>query len=426
MPLESVSLKQPAISPSNFSAVRPFRLAAVTAFPIQYNAPFFRALAGRSDVELEVLYASLLGAERARDDELGIDIEWDVPLLDGYNYKVVRTVGKARTANDWRFLSSALIKELTPERFDAALIYGWGSWFDRVAIATCLARKIPYLLTGDSAPIFPEPLVKGAIKHIVIGWVARHAAAILYTGTLQRIYYERFGIPATRLFFHPWGTDNERFIAASESARQRREVIRKEFGIPTEIPIVVFVGKLIARKRPADLLHAMALLQQKGVKCGALLIGEGELRQELEALSDELQLKHVVFAGFVNQRRLPEVLTACDLLVLPSEIEPRGVVINEAMACELPVVISHRSADWGPDDLVEDGQTGFIYFAGDVDALTGKCLLPLLTDSELRLRIGRAARERIRTWGIAERVTGTIEALDHIASARQEKHLRRC
>lgn len=406
---------QSEFTPHNYSAERPFRLAAVTAFPIQYNAPFFRAISKRPDIELTVLYASLLGAERARDDELGIEIEWDVPLLDGYAHEVIRTVGEVRVADDWRFFSTALTKELRPERFDAVLIYGWGSWFDRVAIGTCVARKIPYLLTGDSAPIFPEPLIKGALKHILVGLVVRHASALLYTGTLQRIFYERFGVPSERLFFHPWGTDNERFFQASREAASRRSEIRATWGIAQDIPMAVFAGKLIERKRPADLLRALATLQDDGVACGALLIGEGSLRQELENLVSRLSVSNVIFAGFVNQAELPELLTACDVLVLPSEIEPRGVVINEAMACGLPVVISHRAADWGPGDIVEDGRTGFVYFAGDLDALAEQCLRPLFQDSERREEMGVAARKRIETWGINERVEGALKAADYIA-----------
>lgn len=412
-------MTRPQFTPLNYSASRPFKLAAVTAFPIQYNAPFFRALTERPEVELTVLYASLLGAQKARDDELGIEIEWDIPLLDGYRHEVVKTIGEAKVADDWRFFSTSLIKELTADRFDAVLIYGWGSWFDRVAIATCIARKIPYLLTGDSAPIFPEPPLKGALKHIMIGWVARHASAVLYTGTLQRIFYERFDVPSERLFLHPWGTDNERFFAASDAARPRREAIRREIDLPADIPVAVFAGKLIDRKRPADLLQAIGSLQRDGVKCGALIIGEGDLRDDLESLRDDLSLDHIRFEGFVNQRRLPELLTACDLLVLPSEIEPRGVVINEAMACSLPVVISHRAADWGPGDIVEDGTTGFVYFAGDVEALAERCLRPLFADPSLRTRMGEAARHRIGTWGIVERVTGTLEALDYISANRR-------
>lgn len=85
------------------------------------------------------------------------------------------------------------------------------------------------------------------------------------------------------------------------------------------------------------------------------------------------------------------------------------------MACGLPVVISHRAADWGPGDIVEDGKTGFVYFAGDVEALTEKCLRPLFQDTELREEMGMAARRRIETWGINERVEGAMKAADYIA-----------
>lgn len=409
---------------SERTAGRKYRLAAATALPVQYNAPFFRELAGHPEVDLTVLYGTLLGAEEAMDAELGLSLSWDVPLLDGYDYKVVGTARPPEVASGWRLFSPQVYREISNGAYDALLLFGWGSWFDRCALGAAWRRRIPYFLTGDATPIFPEGPFEGAAKHIVVGAIARRAAGCMYAGTLQRIYYERLGVPSDRLFFHPWTIDNERFFAAASVAREHRDEIRDEFDFPHDMPLIVFVGKLIQRKRPGDLLEAVRRIQERGIECGLVYVGTGELREELEKSAALDGVKNVYFPGFLNQARLPEILSACDIFSLPSEHDPRGTVTNEAMAAGLPVVVSHRVGVWGFGDIVKPGVTGMIHYAGDVDALTDECLEPLLIDAELRSRMGKAARERLDTWGIPERVDGMVEALHSLTLDRESRGAR--
>lgn len=398
-----------------------YRLAITTVLPVQYNAPFFRELAAHSEVELKVLYATLLGAEEALDTELGINIRWDTPLLDGYDYEVVGSVRESQATTGWRLFSPQVYKALAHGNFDAVMVMGWGSWFDRSALAAACVHRIPYFVTGDATPIFPEKPVKGALKHLSIGVIARRAAACLYVGTLQRIYFERLGVSSERLFFHPWTIDNARFSSAAEEATDRRDEIRECLGLPVDLPLIVFVGKLVPRKRPADLLDAVHKLQAGGINCGLVYVGTGELMESLKAQAKNDAIDHVYFPGFLNQRALPELLAACDIFSLPSDFDPRGTVTNEAMACGLPVVISHRVGVWGFGDLVESGVTGMIHYAGDVESLAWDCLAPLLRDEGLREKMGRAAAARLSTWGMRERVDGVIAALHSLGPPRSTK-----
>lgn len=393
---------------------RPIRLAGVTALPVQYDAPFFRELAKRPEVDLTVLYGTLLGVDDAYDPEMGINFSWDIPLLDGYDYEVVGTIREPEQADGWELFSTAVFRELSPARFDAALIYGWGSWYNRCAIAACMAKRIPFFLTGDATPIYAEPPLRGALKHLFVGEVVKRAAGCLYLGTLQRIYFERLGVPAEKLFFHPYVVENERFFAAADQGDEKKREIRAELGLPNETPLVAFVGKLIPRKRPGDLLTAISMLQKKGVECGVVFIGEGELRKQLEERVDREKIKNVCFTGFFNQTRIPEVVAACDVFALPSAHDPRGTATNEAMAAGLPAVISHQVGIWGFGDIVEPGTTGMVHYTGDVDSLAYECLEPLLTDEKLRRKMGEAARIRMETWGLTERVEGVIEALNSL------------
>jgi glycosyltransferase involved in cell wall biosynthesis len=103
----------------------------------------------------------------------------------------------------------------------------------------------------------------------------------------------------------------------------------------------------------------------------------------------------VRFLGFVNQSRLPDVYRAADILVLPSEYEPFGVVVNEAMLCGRPVIVSDRVG--AKYDLVREGETGFVYPCGDIEALA-QILREVLPDRERLRKMGEAARKRMETW----------------------------
>jgi glycosyltransferase involved in cell wall biosynthesis len=139
-----------------------------------------------------------------------------------------------------------------------------------------------------------------------------------------------------------------------------------------------------------------------------LFVGDGELREPLETYAREHALTGIRFAGFINQRDLPKYYALSDVFVLPSTYEPRGAVINEAMSCGLPVIVTDRCGSIG--DIVLDGENAFIYPAGDADALAG-AMTRLTDDPALRERMARRSREIIATWTFARGVEGVRSAL---------------
>lgn len=397
---------------------RPFRLAIVAPLPVQYNSPFFSRLAQEPGIEPTVLYGTLAHTYESYDEGFGISYSWDIPLLEGYPYKVIPTIEKTDHDFGVALISPRLLFELRRSRYDGALIYGWGDWFSRSALFACIVNRVPFFLTGDATPLYPERPFVGGLKHFLLARLVRLAAGCLYVGSLQRIYFERLGVESSRLFFHPYAVDNDRFFAAATTDGAKKNKLRADFGLPPDIPLIAFCGKFIRRKRPADVLIALRNLRDEGIECGAVFIGEGELLPLLESIATREELSDVYFPGFVNQSELPRALAACDILVLPSEKDPRATVVAEAMATGLPVVISHRVGLWGYGDIVSEGETGFVFDCGDIDRLTAD-LRRLVTDEKLRTRMGRAAIERMKTWGMEERIEGVRRAVASLSSGRR-------
>lgn len=187
-----------------------------------------------------------------------------------------------------------------------------------------------------------------------------------------------------------------------------RTEIRRNWGVPPDAVVVLFCAKLQPWKRPQDVLQAFAKDSVRGAYL--IYVGEGPMRANLESEARALGIAdRVRFLGFVNQSGLPSVYRSADVLVLPSEYDAFGVVVNEAMLCGCAAIVSDRVG--ARFDLVQEGETGFVFPAGDVGALSA--LLRQILGSPDRLKVlGTAARKRMETWSPHQNLEATIVALE--------------
>ncbi len=172
------------------------------------------------------------------------------------------------------------------------------------------------------------------------------------------------GLPDDRVTLTPYVVDNDWWLA--QSAGVDRTAVRASWGAGPEDTVVLFCAKLQLWKRPSDLLRAFAKAQpERGF---LVFAGEGPLRASLHAEATTLGVDgRVEFLGFANQTQLPAIYSSADLMVLPSQYDAFGVVVNEAMFCGCPVAASDHVG--AARDLIEHGRTGFVYPCGDIDAL---------------------------------------------------------
>jgi len=133
------------------------------------------------------------------------------------------------------------------------------------------------------------------------------------------------------------------------------------------------------------------------------------MRREVESQAVSAGIaERVRFLGFVNQSQLPRVYRASDLLVLPSEHEGFGVVVNEAMLCGCAVTVSDRVG--AGYDLISPGQSGLIFPCGNVDVLASM-LSKLLRDPRRVRCMGKAARKRMETWSPTQNIEALVQAV---------------
>jgi glycosyltransferase involved in cell wall biosynthesis len=332
-------------------------------------------------------------------------LRWDVDLLSGYRHVFLRNFGRGHGYA--RAVNPGIISALLRGRYDSTILFlGWGTVTSLLAMVTCRLVGIPFLLYGDSSHPPLEDALARRIRSRVLRKIFDNADGFLVSGRLNADYYRHYGADPGRFSVVPWATDNGRFVAGSRMTMAEREALRGRFGIRPDQIAVIFSAKLMPRKDPMTLLAAVLLMRHRG-DVVVVFLGEGELRDQLEGFARANDIR-AHFPGFLNQSDLPRHYAMGDVFVLPSIVEPRGAVINEAMACGLPVVVTDRCGSIG--DVVLEGDNALIYRAGDPEAL-GACLDRLVEQPELRARMGQRSREIIAEWDYGRGLAGVKEAV---------------
>jgi glycosyltransferase involved in cell wall biosynthesis len=340
------------------------RLGVLATHPIQYHAPLYRELAQRLD--LQVYFAHRQTPEGQAAAGFGVEFEWDVPLLDGYDHTFLHNRSRVPDVSTSHGCDTPEIAGIIErERFDAFLVNGWYNRSYRQAIRACWRTKTPLMVRGDSHLLTPRSKAKQLLKEGLFRFLIPRFDRYLVVGQRSREYYLHYGADAARMRFVPHFVDNAWFRA--RAAAEDPSALRATLGLDQETLIALFIGKFIAEKKPQDLIRAAHRLREHGRPVQVVLVGAGELEEFLRGECARLDIP-ATFAGFKNQSELPYYYVGSDVLVLPSDGgETWGLVVNEAMACGRPAVVA-ETVGCAPD-LVENDLTGYAYPPGDVVAL---------------------------------------------------------
>ena len=386
---------------------RRLRVLTIASHPVQYSSPLFRLMAQHPRIDFQVAYCTLRGAEPGHDPEFGRSIQWDVPLLDGYKW----THFPNRGSGDESFFglcNPGLWRFIREGHFDAVLCHTgyprasfWISYF-----AAKLSGSA-FLFGTDAVTLTPLDgrAWKRPLKRVLWPLLFRLADQVVVPSSGSLDLMLSLGIHEKRITLTPYVVDNDWWLA--QSALVDRSAIRASWGAAAEDTVILFCAKLQPWKRPFDLLEAFAQARLRR----ALLIfaGDGPLRAEVESRAATLGVsEHVRFLGFVNQTQLPPLYTSADVLVLPSEYDAFGVVVNEAMLCGCPVIASDRVG--AGRDLIQPGQTGYVYKCGDSGELS-QLLRRVTREPVQRLQMASNTRERMASWSPKQHVEATFEAV---------------
>jgi glycosyltransferase involved in cell wall biosynthesis len=298
------------------------RLAIIGTHPVQYNAPVFAQLAATDDVDVRVFYG-WTGTANSVDVGFGQRVEWDIPLLEGYDSEFLKNVAKVPGSFAYSGIDTPqLIQRVSNWKADAILVYGW-CYKSHLAALRHFHGKIPVCFRGDSTMLNKNGGVKKLLRRTVLRWVYSHVDIAFSVGTHNHEYLRKHGLSGAQIVHAPHAIDNARFSLPDAEG----EHIRQEMGLGEDDIAVLFPGKLEPIKQPEILLAAQQQLADPRVHL--VFAGSGPLEASLK--SSNVPRTH--FLGFQNQSRMPAVYRMSDVVCLPSRSETWGLALNEAMAC---------------------------------------------------------------------------------------------
>lgn len=390
-----------------------YKLAYLVSHPIQYQAPLLRYIAERSNIDLTVFFLSDFSLRAYEDKGFGRQVTWDVPLVEGYKYVVLPSIGPNNRVTPIRPFVYGLSGHLRRGKFDAVWLHGYAHIASvRTMILAKMLGMSVFLRTDSHAGKKSLTPIHKMLKRPVLKALFRLVDVFLVAGKLNADYFMQYGVPEGRMQLMPYAVDNDYFQSRLQIARPEREALRAELGLLPGRPVILFAGKLVPQKRCHDLIDAYARLSPDGTaepNPYLVLIGEGAQRAELEQRAAAFGWNSIKFPGFKNQSELPGYYDLCDVFVLPSDNEAWGLVVNEAMNAAKPVIVTRGVGCW-PDLVGVDGNTGYVIDAGDIEALADR--LGRLTESrDLAREMGDRAFQLISKWGFAENVAALEEAL---------------
>ena len=393
---------------SDENAQRPYKLAVVATHPIQYQSPWFRAMAADSRLDLHVFFGHKATATDQASAGFGVQFEWDVPLLEGYPYSFLRNVARRPAIGTFSGIDTPEVSEVIRRGgYDAVLVNGWNHKSSWQAILACWRTKTKVMVRGDSHLHTARSSLKKAIKALPYRAFIPRFDACLAVGIWSREYYVYYGARPGRVFIVPHVVNEGWLCAEAARLQPLRLELRRQWGLGEKSTVFVFAGKLIPGKRVRDFIRALQRAVNSGAAVEGLVVGDGPLRAECETLVSSSELP-VRFAGFLNQSEIVKAYIAADMLVLPSEGETWGLVVNEAMCCGRPCIVSDQ-VGCGPD-LVQPGRTGSIFPLGDLDTLA-KLMVSFAGDEKLIQQMGVRCRPLMRDCSVQTAVDGVVAAL---------------
>lgn len=378
----------------------PVRLVVVLPEPTPYRTGMLDRLADRPELDLTVVYAAHAVQQRA----------WEVEL--GHRAVVVegrRIPGAARVLRHDYPLSLGIFGALRDARPDVVVVSGWSTFASQAAVAWCRRRSVPYVLLVESNERDARPGWRRTVKGAVVPRVVDGAAEVFVVGSLARDSLRARGVPDERISVVANTVDVARFGREADELRERRHALRADLGVAPDDVAVLSVARLAPEKGLDTLVRAVALADDP--RLVVLLAGSGPERECLASLAAELGVR-LVLASDIAWSRIVERYVAADVFALLSRHEPWGVVVNEAAACGLPLVLSDRVG--AAFDLLEDGRNGVLVPVDDA-AAAGDALRELAADPGLRRAMGATSRELVADWGYEPSIERLVAAVRRAA-----------
>ena len=381
-------------------------LIILTTHAIQYQAPLFQYLVKEAGINLFVVFLEPPAVDKPYwDNDFSTFIRWDIPLVEGYKWSVLPPGNLAQRLFSFFTLHARCGRP-------PIMLTSWSTPLHWVIWTWAILSRVPILVGAEtnreSYALGRRPIW----RHLWLRSLIKHTNALLYIGERNRDFYLWMGATSSRLFHYPYSIDNARFAETQKQALSQRNKRLAALGLQPDLPTLLFCGKLIPKKRPdllLDVVYESGLTQDVNL----LFVGGGRLRNQLVAKAAELNLARVALVGFLNQSEMPIAYALGDMLCLFSNTpaETWGLVVNEALACGRPVIVSDCCGC--VPDLVLNKGSGWVVPPGDLAKAT-HIVKTAVNQFQLWSVMGEQGRLIVKRHTFAKMAEGLIAALNSV------------
>jgi len=379
------------------------RLVILTEIISPYRIPLFNALATSTELELHVIFLAETDPILRRWNVYKEEIRFSFQVLPSW---------RKRIGSNHILLNRGMGRALEYVQPDVILCGGYNYAAAWQALFWARKNRVPFLLWSESHARdmrgnrpYIEFLKKGFL---------RLCSGFVVPGKAANDYLRGFGIEQARIFTAVNAVDNSFFSHAAKSARENEIQVRAEVGLPERY--FLFTGRLVREKGIFELLSAYAKLADVlRRKIGVVFVGDGPCRNEIEHEAASISTGLVRFVGFAQREQLPNYYALAEVLILPTYTDPWGLVINEGMACGLPIIVSDVAGC--AVDLVTEDWNGKIVPARDAAALAA-AMRVMAEDPERRALMALNSSRRISSYSPQLWSGGILEMMQRVRTPR--------
>lgn len=386
--------------------MRKIKVALIHNIISPYRIPLFEELAKNTSIDLYIYFTSKSEENR----------EWDVSKDHSFNYKILPGFILPIGVNAYFHINPTIITELLFGKFDVIISAGYSSFSNQIVQLMARILRTPFILWSGST--VNEPSKLRSLSLPLVKLIVKYADAYIAYGTNAKEYLVQLGAQRDKVFVSFNTVDTTFFGEQCVKCKSKKTILKNKFGINHE-NVILYVGQLIERKGVNYLLKTHEKLSDKH-DVGLVLVGNGNQKQELMKLCEDNAIDNVYFIDFVQKDVLPQYYAIADVFVLPSTEEVWGLVINEAMACGLPIITTEKVG--ASVDLVQNGVNGFIVKEKSSDELT-MALEKIFVTNGLKDKMSKSSRENLHQgFEIKDTAKGFIDAIQFV----NPKKMSRC
>ncbi len=379
------------------------RAVILTEIIAPYRIPVFNALAARSDLDPHIIFLSETDASLRQWHVYKNEINFSYEVLPSFR----------RHLGQYNLLLNAGVEAAMSRARPEALLCGGYNYLAYWQAARWATRShVPLLLWSESNSA-DKPRNKSV--EVLKKRFVRKCQACVAAGVTSRDYLLALGASIGSVFIAPDAVDVKMYAASAAGARENSARLRSEHALPERY--FLHAGRLVEEKGVFDLLAAYAALDESlRARIGLVFVGDGAARAALERQASKVEPGVIQFQGWVHRERIAEFYALAEALIFPTHSDPWGLVVNEAMACSLPIVASDVAGCVA--DLVRVPENGFTFRPRDTAALS-EIMRLLATQPNLRKKMGARSFEMIQSHTPEACAAGFAAAI-HFACADEK------